>query len=162
MGSYGSRQLKLRDADLLMPSSPFDRPPTLIIQLQLCTVTFFEEGCVRTQFRDNSTFEGWPHDIDNYHQIAQRVGCGTIERYCQEHDFCHNFLAQEIKHNVSTVLWPMAHGAPVPRYEGLGEEALVQMFQRWLSDYEEPLLEGPYWLDLRNKALAHLRGVPNL
>jgi hypothetical protein len=146
--------------------SPFDRPPIRIIALKLCRMYFFPEGCVKTLFHDGRSFEGFPHNTPDYWEVAKRCGYHdffarpgdnrAIEAFCQEHDFCHNFIAERLANSFSYVIHPLAHNTEVIQPLGMYEEAIILHFQRFLNTQERPIIEGPDWDLLKSQALLLL------
>jgi hypothetical protein len=129
-----------------------------IIKLESCTVGFHPNGEVTTTFNDGAKYGAQPHDTDDYHRISQRIGCISINQYCQEHEFCHAFLAERLKNVENSILWLLAHGKPVPLHRGVAEEALVMTFQKYLMLSERPIIGRVDWPALRTEALEILYG----
>lgn len=117
-----------------------------------CTVEFPDWGAV-TRFPDGTSVDATPHDTHHYHVIAHRLGYGgDTLAYCQEHEFAHAYMCQELLGSRSMVLWSLAHGHTPPKGEGLLEEMAAQQFQRWLRANERPILSGCDWDRLRDRA----------
>lgn len=128
----------------------------MVIDLRFAQIRWTDFGC-EVEYQDGATISAWPHDTHHYHVISHRCGYqDDILAYCREHEFCHEFLSQELFGRPSQVLFPLAHKR-VPRLGlALQEEALTQMFQRWLRAAEEPILDGADWRKLKEQALALL------
>lgn len=143
---------------------------TKVIHLKHATVHFFDDGTANSIFPDGTTYGAHPHDTPHYREIAWRCGyevrfnggplssSADIGKYCQEHEFFHHYIVERLNNSPSQVLWPLAHGAPVDKFIGLGEEALVQMMQRWVRANERPILSRVNWDDLKRDALELLGG----
>ena len=113
-----------------------------MIQLYQCQVEWIEGGAT-TRFPDGTHFEAYPHDTDDYSEIAHRCGYGegyAAHRlaYCREHELCHALMDREFRG--SSVIRTLAQGVQPSFTASAREEALVQMFQRWLRSNERPIL----------------------
>lgn len=120
-----------------------------MIALRYCTLEFPDWGAV-TCFPDGTYVNATPHDTHHYHVVAHRLGYGDdILAYCQQHEFAHSFVAQELKNGPSVVLWELAHGRQADRGAVIYEEATAQTFQRWLQAGEMPIISGADWERMR-------------
>lgn len=130
-----------------------------MIDLKYCSVEFVDGGII-TRFPDGAESIAWPYPDDpHYVVISHRCGYrDDVMAYCREHDFVHSFLAEKLFDTPSGVVWASAHGTAFPD-NTVQEEALVQMFQRWLRANEELILAGADWDGLREEALRLLRSA---
>lgn len=132
-----------------------------MIVLRFCVIDFTAWGA-STHFTDGATVNAVPHDTPHYHVIAHRLGYGDdLLRYCQEHEFCHSFIAERLKAAPSFVLHRLARGDrfdrdPRDRGEVLYEELAAQQLQRWLRANERPIVSGCDWDQLKHDALRLL------
>lgn len=128
-----------------------------MITLRHAFLTFEPYGALVT-FRDGSKVASTPHQTPHYYVIAHRLGYGDdVMAYCREHEFAHLFMEEAIHDRPSRVLYGLARGAPLSDTDALYEEAIAQMFQRWLRANERPILGGIDWDDLKQGALHLLR-----
>ena len=68
-----------------------DQTPIRTIRLAFCTVLLYD-GWAWTAFPDGSGYGAFPHDTDDYRDLAQRLGYGgDTMAYCWEHEVCHSF-----------------------------------------------------------------------
>jgi hypothetical protein len=132
---------------------------SVVIQLRFCEIEFTDWGC-ETRFSDGGGIRAEPHPgLPHYHVISHRCGYGDdILRYCQEHEFCHAFVAEQLCGTVSHVLHTLAHGKKQNRGMVILEEMAAQQFQRWLRANERPIVSGANWDDLKRDALELLGG----
>jgi hypothetical protein len=126
----------------------------MLIQLTFSSVEFLNSGEAVTHFIDGSHYGAQPHYTEAYIALANRLGYNDIWDYCQEHEFCHNFIAEEIFGEPSRVLWALAHNKKAATKDILAEEALSIHFQafirnNWIMPATAP---GVDWWALRNKA----------
>lgn len=128
------------------------------IQLKYCRIEWSEFGCV-TYFPDGTYVNAIPHWEDpHYHVIAQRCGyANDLMAYCREHEFVHEFLAEQLLGQPSKVLTHLAHSNDISNGIATIEELATQTFQRWLRANEEPIVSGVDWVRLKNKALKLLQ-----
>lgn len=141
-----------------------DHAPTKVIGMHFCTVSFYRTF-VWTQFPTGQGWGGVPDvggdpEVDAaYRRLARKLGYGNDTlTYCQEHDFCHSFVEQEIFGRPSPILWALAHDRRHPDTT-VYEEALVQHFQGFMRGSDQ---DGQYdmtavapdieWCAVRQKA----------
>lgn len=129
------------------------------IKLKFCEVLLRPEGHVTTTFLDGAVYSAYPHNTTDYINLATRLGYDDIDTYCHEHEFCHNFIPEELFGKPSRVLWPLAHGGKHGTAEEiLAEEAVCILFQGFLRGDQTMAATAPgvNWWDLRDKARLHL------
>lgn len=130
----------------------------LTFELKYCTV-YYDPALpdlkrMHTQFYDGTKYGAFPHDTQHYHIIAARCGYSDDTwRYCFEHDWVHSFLAEKLCDAPSHSLWALAHNDVPSNVTSVYEEALVQMFQRWMRANERPIIPGLPWSQLKSEAL---------
>jgi hypothetical protein len=129
----------------------------LLVPLEFGTVEETHWGC-RVTFNDGAQTNSVPHFHDHhYFVISHRCGYGDdVQKYCVEHDFAHMFISQHILQTHSQVLRALADFSPVPPAVAAYEEAMAQMFQRWLRASEEPIIGGIDWHHMKWEALKLL------
>jgi len=140
------------------------------IQLTYCRLDYGDTWA-STHFPDGTSYGAEPHDTPEYRALAERCGyvkhrwtlahAPDVNRYMIEHEFSHNFLAQEIWHSTSAVLWALAHGQRPPPAAILSEEAVCILFQTWLRAGIPVAATAPgvNWWELKRKAIEMLEGV---
>jgi hypothetical protein len=126
----------------------------MFIKLMFCKIEFLHSGEAVTHFIDGTHYGAQPHYTDAYIALARRLGYDDVESYCQEHEFMHNFIAEEVFGEPSRVLWALAHGKKAATKDILAEEALSIHFQAFLrNDWIMPATApGVDWWALRDKA----------
>lgn len=126
------------------------------IKLKYCEIRWTEFGC-EVEYQDGSIVSAWPHDEHHYYVISHRCGYGDdVLAYCREHEFVHEFLQEKLAGRPSQVLFPLAHERVPRQAVAVQEEALTQMFQRYLRGGEEPIIGGVDWAGLKREALDAL------
>lgn len=143
-----------------MSSPPLPPPTKKVISLAYCTIWFYTNGEATTLFDDGKMIGAQPHDTPHYHEIAARCGYLNIGQYCQEHEFCHSYLAQILRGGYSPILHDSARDIKPERFAAVSEEALVVTFQRWLRNNERPIISRVNWDLRKSEALALLDGEP--
>lgn len=131
-----------------------DQTPIRTVRLTLCAVSLYD-GWAWTAFPDGSGYGAFPHDTDDYRDLAQRLGYGSdTMAYCWEHEVCHSFVCERISGHPSAILWALAHGRRHPD-STVYEEALVQAFQGFLRGGIPMTATAPDvdWHALRRDAL---------
>lgn len=131
-----------------------DQTPLRAVRLTFCTVSLYD-GWAWTAFPDGSGYGAFPHDTDEYREVARRMGYGAdTMAYCWEHEVCHAFIEQEVSGRPSPILWALAHGRRHPD-STVYEEALTQAFQAFLRANTPMSATAPDidWPALRSKAL---------
>jgi hypothetical protein len=126
-----------------------------IIVMTFSSIEFLNLGHTLTRFKDGTEYGSHPHYTDEYHMLAKRLGYPSVESYCQEHEFCHNFIPEEVFGEPSRVLWPLAHGGKHgSKKDILAEEALCILFQGFLRNNQTMAATAPgvNWWALRDKA----------
>jgi hypothetical protein len=131
------------------------------IHLNFCDIFFEKKGHTTTCFHDGTQYGAYPHYTVEYKALAERLGYDSVEDYCQEHEFCHNFLPEILFGKPSRVLWPLAHGQVGTTEEILAEEALCVMFQGFLKRDIVMAATAPKinWWEIRLKAKELIDGT---
>jgi hypothetical protein len=125
-----------------------------VILMQHAGIRWTDDGA-ESVFAGGRSWATQPHETHHYFVIAHRCGYGDdVLAYAREHDFCHHFVAERLRGQVSQVLAPLAFGREPDPGAALFEEMGVQLFQRWLRANERPILGGVDWDGLKREALA--------
>jgi hypothetical protein len=129
------------------------------IALIFCRIVVDEVArFITTHFPDGSSYGAYPHDTDDYRDVARNHGYGfDVMAYAVEHEFAHQLLAQELEGRPCPIIWALAHGLRHPD-DTAQREALIMAFQAYLRGFSpmRAAQPGVDWGALRAKALAVL------